>query len=146
VRAGTSALFIQDTWKVTPRLTLNLGLRAEHEKIPNFGTDRGASPIEFGFGDKLAPRLGFTYDPVGDGKWKTYGSFGKYFDVMKYELPRGSFGGDKWVDYFYTWDNPNWGLNAAVAQPGRTASGAADCAAGSLIEVVDRRLQLGRPR
>jgi outer membrane receptor protein involved in Fe transport len=146
VRTRNTALFIQDSWAVTSRLTLNLGLRTEHEKIPNYGTVGGTSPIDFGFGDKLAPRLGFAYDVLGDGKWKAYGSFGKYFDVMKYELPRGSFGGDKWVDYFYTWDNPNWQLNGGGCATGSNTVGERPtCGAGALIEAVDRRHNAADP-
>jgi hypothetical protein len=125
---------------VTPRLTLNLGVRAEHERVPNFGTEGVKNPIEFKFGDKLAPRLGFTFDVLGDAKWKLYGSYGTYFDVMKYEMPRGSFGGDKWVDYFFTWDNPNYTLNASGCATGtNTINEKPTCAAGTFIEALDRR-------
>ena len=58
--------------------------------FPEFG-------IEFSFGDKLAPRAGFAYDIKGDGKWKAFGSWGVFYDIFKLELPRGSFGGDKWL-------------------------------------------------
>ena len=91
--------------------------------MPNFGDAGVEYPIEFGWGEKLAPRLGFTYDPFSDGRTKIYGSWGKYFDVMKYELPRGSFGGDKWVDYWFTWDNPDVNVNSApAAAPAPTPS------------------------
>ena len=33
----------------------------------------------------------------GDSKWKAYGSFGKFFDITKLEMPRGSFGAEHWV-------------------------------------------------
>ncbi len=141
VSTRNEALFIQDTWRATPRLTLNLGLRTEHERIPNFGARGVENPIEFGFGDKLAPRLGFTYDLLGDQRWKLYGSYGKYYDVMKYELPRGSFGGDKWVDYFFTWDAPNWATNTAsgCGTGTNTIAERPTCPAGGFIEAVDRR-------
>jgi hypothetical protein len=114
--AGTrnTALFIQDTWRALPNLTLNFGLRSERERVPNFGTTGVEYPIEFGWGEKLAPRLGFTYDPFNDGRTKLYGSWCKYYDVMKYELPRGSFGGDRWVDYYFTWNNPDVNVNTAA--------------------------------
>ena len=38
VSSRNNSLFVQDAWRVTPRLTLDLGLRTEHEKVPNFGT------------------------------------------------------------------------------------------------------------
>lgn len=141
VASRNDALFIQDTWRVTPRVTLNLGLRAEHERVPNFGERGVATPIEFGFGEKLAPRLGFTFDPVGDQRWKIYGSYGKYYDVMKYEMPRGSFGGDKWVDYFFTWDSPNFLANStsSCATGTNTIAQRPACPAGGFIEALDRR-------
>ena len=30
--------------------------------------------MKFGWGDKIAPRVGFAYDLKGDGKMKAYGS------------------------------------------------------------------------
>jgi hypothetical protein len=125
---------------VSPKLTLNIGVRTEHEKVPNYGVTGPPDAIDFGFGEKLAPRLGFTYDPAGDGRWKIFGSYGLYYDVMKYEMPRGSFGGDKWVDYFYTWDNPNYLANTSSCATGtNTVSERPSCGAGTLIEPVDRR-------
>jgi hypothetical protein len=31
-----------------------------------------------------------------------------FYDFFKLELPRGSFGGDKWLQYWYTLDTPDW--------------------------------------
>ncbi len=147
VESWNTALFVQDTWRATPQLTLNLGLRTEHERIPNYGNVGDTSPISFGFGQKLAPRLGFAWDPVGNLRWEVYGSFGLYYDVMKYELPRGSFGGDKWIDFFYTWDSPDWTANSAATC--RTGSNTLVeqpvCPAGQLIESLDRRSNAADP-
>ncbi len=93
------SLYIQDRWQPTSRLTLNLGLRMEKEDLPSF--NGLAPPINFGFGDKLSPRLGFAYDLTGDGKTKVFAFYGRFFDRLKFELPRGSFGGDFYrVDFF----------------------------------------------
>ena len=64
--------------------------------------------MHFGFGDKLAPRVGFAYDVQGDSQWKVYGSWGVFYDLMKLTIGRVMFGGDNWVNYYYTLDTFDW--------------------------------------
>ena len=52
--------------------------------------------------------LGVAYDLAGDGKWKAYGSWGVFYDTMKLEFPRGSFGGDVWIEHYYNLDTLDW--------------------------------------
>jgi len=93
--------FIQDKWQPTDRLTLNLGVRAESEKIPAFNGVSTAG-LEFNFGEKIAPRLGAAYALTADGRTKISAFYGWFYDRLKFELPRGSFGGDYYhVDFFY---------------------------------------------
>ncbi|MGI9036768.1 MAG: hypothetical protein ACR2GD_12115 [Pyrinomonadaceae bacterium] len=105
-------IYIQDKWQPTTRLTLNLGVRAEQENLPayNTGGSGGGQPLKFGFGSKIAPRLGVAYDVFGNGKSKIFASFGYFYDRLKFELPRGSFGGNFYrIDYFpITTANPQY--------------------------------------
>jgi len=101
--ADITSLFIQDQWTLN-RLTINAGLRSENEKIPTFRPDIAQYAIKFGFGDKVAPRVGATYDLSGDGRTKVFGSWGRYYDWTKYELARGSFGGDFWRVFYRSLD------------------------------------------
>ncbi len=105
----------QDKWQPTSRLTLNLGLRLEKENLPSYNEGFALAgspipPIRLGWGKKIAPRLGGAYDLFGEGKTKIYGSFGWFYDRLKFELPRGLFGGNfQRVDYFpITAANPNY--------------------------------------
>ena len=125
-------LFVQDAWSVTPRLTVNLGLRTEYERIPPYQRTEGAPeyPIRFSFADKLAPRAGFAWDVKGDGTWKAYGSWGVFYDIFKLTLPRGSFGADRWLEYYYTLDTYQWDTldtpNCPPACPGTLIRGPID--------------------
>jgi hypothetical protein len=112
-------LYAQDQWSIG-NLTLNLGIRFENEVIPSFRTDLAENAVEFGFGDKVAPRIGFAYDLFGDSRVKLFGAYGRYYDWTKYELARGSFGGDIWQVYYRSLDDPNWITTANLNNmPGR---------------------------
>jgi len=106
VSSTNLGLFLQDAWTVHPRLTLNLGLRTENEHVPGFSRDPAIpdTAIHFGFGDKLAPRLGFAWDATGDGKTKLYGSWGVFYDITKLLMPL-AYGGDFLNFYWYTLDD-----------------------------------------
>ncbi|MBO0720174.1 MAG: TonB-dependent receptor, partial [Blastocatellia bacterium] len=114
-RSRNQAIYFQDKWQPNGRLTLNLGVRLENENLPSFnaGDVLGGAPIQpiqIGWGKKIAPRLGGAYDPFGTGKTKIFASYGWFYDRLRFELPRGSFGGDFYrVDYFpITADHPNY--------------------------------------
>lgn len=99
VTSKSEALYFQDKWQPTKRLTLNLGFRVDREDVPSF--TEGLEGIQFDFFDKVAPRLGVAYDLTGDGKTKLSAFYGWFYDRFKYELPRGSFGGNFFHDFFY---------------------------------------------
>jgi Carboxypeptidase regulatory-like domain len=85
--------FVQDDFKITRRLVVNLGLRYEWSGIPrdsnrqvlNSVADDPSLGIFFRkpTSDKnnFAPRFGFAYDPLGNGKWAIRGGAGLAFDV-----------------------------------------------------------------
>ncbi|WP_348267100.1 TonB-dependent receptor [Edaphobacter paludis] len=97
--------FAQDDWKVTPRLTLNLGLRYDLFTFPyevnNNQSDfdlatqtlqvAGANGISRSIVHtnfkNFAPRVGFAYDLTGEGKTVLRGGYGIY-----YFLDRGGVG------------------------------------------------------
>jgi outer membrane receptor protein involved in Fe transport len=111
VNGKNQGFYVQDAWQLRKNLTLNIGARFENEFLPPYKAEvngrKVQNPISFNWADKIAPRLGVAWDVMGDGKWKVAGSFGLYYDVLKYELARGSFGGDYWVSHVYRLDNPN---------------------------------------
>ncbi|MCX6584327.1 MAG: TonB-dependent receptor [Candidatus Aminicenantes bacterium] len=101
------AVYLQDSWTISEKFTLNLGARVEKEDIPAFAPGY-APPVSFDFFDKFAPRVGFAYDVFGDSSLKVFGSFGIYYDVMKLEAAEGSYGGFKWISHYYDIVNADW--------------------------------------
>jgi hypothetical protein len=103
------AFFVQDSWTIGHGITINAGVRLEHEYLPAEQQPQGgiSKPIHFGWGDKVAPRLGAAWDPFKNGKWKVFGSYGKFYDIMKLNLAISSFGGQYWNNCYYTLDTQN---------------------------------------
>jgi outer membrane receptor protein involved in Fe transport len=133
ITANSLGLFVQDAWTVNDRLTLNLGLRTEREDIPSYREDNPG--IEFGFGQKIAPRVGFAWDVKGNGSLKAYGSWGMFYDQMKLTLGRVMFGADRWMNWHFTLDTPNWPSITCTDPP---SIGSAACP-GTFIESFDFR-------
>jgi hypothetical protein len=113
--------YVQDTWRALPTLTINAGVRLESEYLPPYTPEingiRVQNPVDFGWGEKIAPRLGAAWDIGGRGRWKLSGSFGLFYDMMKYTLAREAFGGDYWVSHVYRLDRPDV-LALNLANPG----------------------------
>ena len=89
------AMYVQDDWKVTPRFTLNIGLRYELDtntkNLSNFG-DIFSIVRPFLRGERkkdrnnFGPRIGFNWNPYGDGKTSIRGGYGIYYDRVVLEL------------------------------------------------------------
>ena len=91
------ALFVQDNWRATKRLTLNLGLRYDlltwpyeaHNRQSSFNVNNG-QVLEAGVNGvsktivnqdylNFAPRVGFAYDITGNGKLALHGGYGIFY-------------------------------------------------------------------
>jgi len=97
------ALFVQDAWTVGHGVTINAGVRIEKEYLPAEDQPAGgiSRPISFGWGDKIAPRIGAAWDVFKDGRMKVFGSYGVFNDIMKLNLAISSFGGQYWQNCYY---------------------------------------------
>jgi hypothetical protein len=117
-------LFAQDSWTIGHGVTINAGVRIEKEYLPgesaNLTTVLPKHPIDFGWGDKVSPRLGAAWDVFKDGRMKVFGGYGVFVDNMKLNLAISSFGGQYWNNCAYALMSPN---ALSLLDPVRDSSG-----------------------
>ena len=140
--------FAQDNYKVTPRLTLELGIRADRELLPSADAKLttatsqtvGSTTVNFtpynGLGNNpspgfsFGPRVGFAYDLAGNGKTVIRGGYGLYYgrinngNLLQIRLTTGSPNGQ----FTSTWKPSTTG---APTLPSIVAAGSASATPSS---------------
>lgn len=97
IRNSNWDVYGQDDWRVTRRLTLNLGLRYDYNtvwregqnRMQNFdvATQSFLSPTQAPYSaphTDFAPRVGFAWDVFGDGKTAIHGYGGMFYMPMQF--------------------------------------------------------------
>jgi hypothetical protein len=114
-RQRVASGFVQDFWRMTDRLTLNVGLRYDFYSNPteahgrlstirNPATDSGPTVGKIFAGtplDLLSPQVGFAWNIFGNGKTVLRGGAGMFRD----QLPVLLFGVDRFLPPFFGIDS-----------------------------------------
>jgi hypothetical protein len=92
------AVFANDVWRWTDRVTLNLGVRLDQ----NQGRDSAGATVADG--RKISPRLGVTWDPTGGGAWTVNGGYAVYAAAQNATIANGASiaGNPTTLQYAYT--------------------------------------------
>ncbi|MGE3579307.1 MAG: TonB-dependent receptor [Vicinamibacterales bacterium] len=100
------SFFFQDTWRVNDRLTINPGLRYEQQSLKGtlpLVTLDGETLDSFDLKNNWAPRIGATYDVLGNGRSKLYGNWGRFYARVPNDLAARALSSDDSVsraDFF----------------------------------------------
>jgi carboxypeptidase family protein/TonB-dependent receptor-like protein len=80
-------LYLQDSWKPIPGLTVNAGLRWDQQKVQNSVGDTVLNMTA-----EWQPRLGVVWDPTGKGAARIYASAGRFYFSLPTALSVFSYG------------------------------------------------------
>ncbi len=80
-KGSNSSLFLQDAWRVTPNLTLKLGIRYD---IAKYDTDNATQIADM---SKWQPRVGAAWDLTGDAKNIVRANWGHFMSPNSLTLP-----------------------------------------------------------
>lgn len=134
--------FAQDDWKVSRKLTLNLGVRyewsanprdARTQKLNSIATLPGVLDFRTPKDDRnnIGPHIGFGYDLFGNGKWAVRGGFSLAYDVTFQNLTLLQL-----PPQLQSEQNPNLTCSgAAGTPPAWCATGSGFLAGGGLSQV-----------
>jgi hypothetical protein len=78
--------FLQDSWTLADRVTLNLGVRYDVQSLYS-----GDDELALTLGSQLSPRLGAIVDPWADGQMKLFAHFARYYEQVPLHLLERAF-------------------------------------------------------
>lgn len=69
LRDRIAGLFVQDSWTLSSRATVDFGVRADWQRQADYRTT-------------ASPRIGLIFDPIGKGRSKIFANFGAYYSYI----------------------------------------------------------------
>ncbi len=103
----THSVFFNDSWRMSGRLTANLGVRWDK----NDGRDQQGNLTAKD--QAISPRLGVVWDPLGDQRWSITGSFAKYVTAISNSIADAASAAGNAQTFLYYYAGPDINTNAA---------------------------------
>jgi outer membrane receptor for ferrienterochelin and colicin len=107
----THSFFVNDSWRVSDRVTASLGLRYD----ANDGSDSSGASVAND--SAWSPRLGIVWDPTGDGQWAVTGSVGRYVAALTTSVANAASAGGNSDTYQYEYRGPNINGSGTIETP-----------------------------
>ncbi|GMU04242.1 TonB-dependent receptor [Corallococcus caeni] len=82
--------FLQDSWSIANRVTLNLGVRYDVQSM--YGGDGN---LALKLGNQWSPRIGAVLDPFANGRAKLFVNFARYYEQVPLNMMDRAFPGER---------------------------------------------------
>jgi outer membrane receptor protein involved in Fe transport len=79
--SNTVGGFLQDSWTIANRVTVNAGLRYDVQSL--YGGD---GSLAFILGNQFSPRVGLVVDPLANGQMKIFANYAQYYEQVPLNL------------------------------------------------------------
>jgi len=110
--------FLQDSWNIMDKVTLNVGVRWDAEYMYN------AQGLALALNNQWSPRIGAIWDPTYQGKSKIYASYAIYYEAVPLDLADRSLIGNENIGAFHGGcANPAANKTLCNLQPGSAPFG-----------------------
>ena len=103
----THSLFLNDNWRISDRLSANLGLRWDRNDGENSIGQKVAEESAF------SPRLGLVFDPTGEGDWAVTASVAKYVAGLLNSIADQTSPAGNADEYRYVYRGPDINVDPA---------------------------------
>lgn len=88
--SSTIGGFVQDSWSVADKITLNLGIRYDAQFLTG---DDGQSGMNLP--NQWSPRVGVVYDFTQQGRSKVYANYARYYESVPLDIVDRGFPGER---------------------------------------------------
>ncbi len=107
----THSAFVNDLWRPTQRLQINLGFRFDK----NDGKDSiGRAVIR---DSALSPRVSATWDPTGSSRWSVFAGYGRYVTAIANSIADSQSPGGQPASFVWEYRGPSINVDENVATP-----------------------------
>ena len=99
---GTKSLFLNDKWDLNNHLNFNVGVRYDKNDVADSSGRKTAND------SKVSPRLGITFDPMGNGKVRFNANYSTYVSHIQESIGgSGASGAGNPAYVAYTYEGPD---------------------------------------
>jgi outer membrane receptor protein involved in Fe transport len=88
-RSLTAGGFVQDSWSVLDKVTLNIGMRYDAQFLYDTYGNRGLS-----LPNQWSPRAGVIWDPTQSGRAKLFGNYARFYESIPLDMADRALSGE----------------------------------------------------